>query len=207
MNVEDYGLSGRGAKIRHADGTVSHLNAYAEDVNSLASAVDTMPSVAMRMTMATHLAAASVGDPWGVLRTLYDGCRPSIEDYTEEVMTFAPLFREAHELAIFYEMLERAANGDAKAFALGYDASSSVSGRKATLDVMAESKHADIRAAKAEHDRRCVNIEPFLPPTRDAYYARFVDTTVEEDLKVYARVLEIAKEHLGRNAGTVLAKS
>jgi hypothetical protein len=193
LNVEDYGMSGCGAKIHHKDGSRSHLNAYAVDLNSLASAVDTMPSVAMRMATAAHLHAAGVDDPWSVVRALFHQCTPSVAAYNAEVSKFAPMFQEAHEMAVYFKLLERTCDGDATVFATGYDASGTKAGRSAFLETLCGTNNS---IAKAEYDEQISNIPLFNPASKDGYFARFVDTTEKEDIMVYERAVELSKEHL-----------
>jgi hypothetical protein len=199
-NVEDYGLSGCGAKIQHKDGSRSHLNAYAVDINAISSALETMPSVAMRMAAAAHLTAAGVGNPWGKLRQFADDCKPSIEDYDAEVAKFAPIFKEAHELALFYGLIEQSSNGDAAVFAQAYDASWTMESRDALVQKLGRSKCQRTMEAKREYDSAMLRIPPFNPPPRDDYFARFVDTTEKEDIAIYERALELAKDKLAHSS-------
>jgi hypothetical protein len=193
LNVEDYGMSGCGAKINHKDGSRSHLNAYAVDLNSLASAVDTMPSVAMRMAAAAHLHAAGVDEPWTVVRALFRQCTPSVAEYNTEVAKFAPMFQEAHEMAVYFKLLERTCDGDATGFAAGYDASGTKAGRNAFLETLCGIHNS---SKKAEYAEQISSIPSFNPASKDGYFARFVDTTEKEDIMVYERAVEVSKEHL-----------
>jgi hypothetical protein len=195
-NVEDYGLSGCGAKVQHKDGSRSHLNAYAVDINAISSALETMPSMAMRMAAAAHLTAAGVENPWGELRQFVDECKPSIEDYDAEVAKFAPISKEAHGLALFYGLIEQSSNGDAAVFAHGYDASGTKESRDALVRELGRSKYPRTMEAKREYDSAILSIPGFQPPSRDDYFARFVDTTEKEDIAIYERALELAKDKL-----------
>jgi hypothetical protein len=197
-NVEDYGLSGCGAKIQHKDGSRSHLNAYAVDINAISSALATMPSVAMRMAAAAHLAAAGVENPWGKLRQFVDECKPSMDEYDAEVAKFAPIFKEAHELALFYVLIEQTCNADAAVFAKGYDASGTTESRDALVQELSRSKCPRFMEAKRHYDNAILSIPTFNPPPRDDYFARFVDTTEKEDIAIYERALELAKDKLAK---------
>jgi hypothetical protein len=195
-NVEDYGLSGCGTKIQHKDGSRSHLNAYAVDINAISSALATMPSVAMRMAAAAHLTAAGVENPWGKLHQFVDECKPSIEDYDAEVAKFAPIFKEAHELALFYGLIEQSSNGNPAVFAKGYDASGTKESRDELIHELGRSKCTRTLEAKRQYDNAILSIPTFIPPSRDDYFARFVDTTEKEDIAIYERALELARDKL-----------
>jgi hypothetical protein len=205
VHVEDYSLNGRGAMV---PGTRNLLNAFADDVSSRESAVQTARGLALRRMAHEHLAAAGVQNPARIIETLYRQLLPKDAEHDREAAGFAADFERGMVKAESLRAAETAAGDDGVAFALLAAATRTGS------SVRSHAALIDQRVALAEGDRQTLlqslqasetladsvaALPRFKPASNADYQRRFVDAPMRLHEQVYSIALDLAKSHL-RNA-------
>lgn len=197
--VEDFGLGGKGFKVKPIHGTRSGTGSYAVDTNNRSSAVSVASSVTMRRIALAHLNAAGVANSQAVLDEIYNSAKPSQQEYGKEVRKFEEYFSEALEMCAYIEAITLVSGDNVQTFRTLYDTGLSADGRKRqmeTFKALSEERHQLGGNMYFEAVRAIPN---FKPPTKDEYLDRFVDTTEEEDVYMYNEAFKLAKRHLQRN--------
>ena len=175
LNVEDYGLSGRGVWGSEA----SLVGVYGPDVSNRESAVQVAPGLAYRRMAQQHLAAAGRLDPVGDVEAMYTDLYPDEEAYRNEVEAFKGNFDSAMEKAAYLRTVESRTNENPQLHLEFYEKARTPEGRREIGRVAYEEERAQIEA--------------FSPTGRDQYFSRFLDAPDHIHEQVYLRALSEAK--------------
>lgn len=194
--VEDFGLSGKGFDVQTTSGDYSRAGSFAVDTNNRSSAVSVASSLTMRRMALAHLNAAGVPNAQQVLDAIYENLKPSYEAYEKEVSKFQEFFCEAFEMYAYVEAISLISGDNAQTFRSMYDKGLSNVDRQQQMKKLLFTNNKNENEGANMYFAQLKEIPAFRPPSRDEYFARFVDTTEEENVHLYTQALNHAKNYL-----------
>ena len=193
--IEDNGLSGKGFWGAVKDGDSSLIGCFATDVNNRASGVSIASSSTLRRMAAGHLSAAGVEDCDAVVQELYEGTKAPEEEFREEVGKFKKDYEEVYEMWAYLEGAKVIAGEDSEYFRVLFDAGLEQTDRKKEMRKLGLRGGVE-KEGYMVYKRLMQNMPAFDAVQRDEYYARFVDSTDDEDRRVYEKAYQMAERHL-----------
>ncbi|CAN8072756.1 unnamed protein product [Agarophyton chilense] len=197
LPIADNGLGGKGFD-EHTKFVDSHEGSFAADVNNRGSGISVASSFTLRRMALAHLKAAGIPAPEKVVDEIYEGGKPDVDSYTAEVEKFRSHFEEAFETWAYLRAIKLVAGSDAQKYASLYDEGLTKDSRNDRILKMSGSSDLLTKRAVELYKEEVRNTPTYHPPSRDEYLARFVDTTLEEDVHIYTEAMKMAKEHLSK---------
>lgn len=193
--IESNGVAGLGFNLKNG-GLRSRVGTFAIDLNDRSSATGVSSSFTLRRMAVVHMKAAGIEDAEEKMEALYEKNKASLKDYDREVKKFESYFTEINEIWSFLKAIERIAGDDAEKYSKLYDEGLTNKGRVQMMERARKSpKNMDVKSAKMYFEE-VQNLPAFKPVSRDGFYERSIDTTDEEDAKMYNEALQLAKKQL-----------
>lgn len=194
VHVEDYGLTGRGARVGR-----STLGIFANDVSNRESAVTIAPGLAYRRFAQAAMETAGYDNPVAVVDDLYDKQLPSDAEYTKEVQKFEPHYNEGMRIARYLEIIEDEAGDNPDKYLELYNKGRTEQGRLENGGTKYKEAIKPIKTGQDQPAGVKKGIPVYEPQSREAYFKRYVDTPDAIHEMVYTKASLMAAHRLLEN--------